>query len=109
MGQHYSQLSKEERQSIYRLLDRKISLTEIAKIVGRHHSTLYRELRRNYFSDKEYPEYSGWFPPHGRQTMTFDRGTEFMAWRNLHRTAGMKSYFCDVASPWQKGSVEICL
>jgi transposase, IS30 family len=45
-------------------------------------------------------------PPHGRQTMTFDRGTEFMAWRNLHRTAGMKSYFCDVASPWQKGSVE---
>jgi IS30 family transposase len=45
-------------------------------------------------------------PPHGRQTMTFDRGTEFMAWRVLHQTTGMKSYFCDVSSPWQKGSVE---
>jgi len=45
-------------------------------------------------------------PPRGRQTMTFDRGTEFMAWRMLHKTSGMKTYFCDVSSPWQKGSVE---
>ncbi|ESQ87771.1 hypothetical protein ABENE_17010 [Asticcacaulis benevestitus DSM 16100 = ATCC BAA-896] len=38
--------------------------------------------------------------------MTFDRGTEFMAWRMLYKTSGMKSYFCDVSSPWQKGPVE---
>ena len=24
----------------------------------------------------------------------------------LHQNTGMKSYFCDTASPWQKGSVE---
>ncbi|ESQ75928.1 hypothetical protein AEYBE204_19550 [Asticcacaulis sp. YBE204] len=29
-----------------------------------------------------------------------------MAWRYLHQTVGIKSYFCDTASPYQKGSVE---
>lgn len=29
-----------------------------------------------------------------------------MAWRMLHQNSGMKSYFCDTASLWQKGSVE---
>ena len=48
----------------------------------------------------------GPLPPHVRKTVTFDRGSEFMAWRMLHQNAGMKSYFCDTASPWQKGSVE---
>lgn len=62
MGHSYSHLTKDERQTIYKLLDRKIPLMQIARIVGRHHSTLYRELRRNYFHDKEYPQWSGWFP-----------------------------------------------
>lgn len=29
-----------------------------------------------------------------------------MAWRSLHQTSGIKSYFCDTASPYQEGSVE---
>lgn len=279
MGHHYRHLDMAERVQIMRLLERKIPVPQIAKIVGRHVSTLYRELRRNYFRDI-YPEYSGWYPttacefarkrryrqrklernpvlrrhvidklgrqwspeqiagrlrleptdelgssrvcsetiyrfvydranrdmalydllcrrrrtrrprggrkprgshiplycniknrpvsiaarntfghweadlvifqrnfgkanitsllerksryqvivrnqnrnsigvlgaiaavlsplpPSVRQSITFDRGTEFMAWRKLYETAGIKSYFCDVASPHQKGSVE---
>lgn len=279
MGHHYRHIDMAERRQIMKLLERKVPLTQIARTVGRHHSTIYRELRRNYFRDK-YPEYSGWFPwtasefarkrryrhrklernrdlrvyvigklemhwspeqiagrlrshpelevqtgrvcaetiyrfvydrtnrdmelyallakqrrnrrglrgrkprgshiplycninqrpediakresfghweadlvifrreygkanvtslverksryhivirnrdrnsagvlgaiqqslvmlpPQGRQTITFDRGTEFMAWRHLHQAAGIKSYFCDTASPYQKGSVE---
>ncbi|ESQ88825.1 IS30 family transposase [Asticcacaulis benevestitus] len=61
MGHSYTHLTKEERQTIYKLLDRKIPLTQIAKMLGRHHSTLYREIRRNYFHDRECPQYSGWF------------------------------------------------
>ncbi|WP_031231681.1 IS30 family transposase [Asticcacaulis sp. YBE204] len=279
MGHHYRHIDMAERRQIMKLLERKVPLPQIAKIIGRHHSTIYRELRRNFFRDK-YPEYSGWFPwtasefarrrrrkqrklerdrtlrvyvidklqqhwspeqiagrlklyptleaqsgrvcsetiyrfvydrrnrdmalymllakrrrarrglhgrkprgshiplycninqrpenianretfghweadlvifrreygkanvtsllerksryhivirnkdrhsvgvlgaieqslrglpPQGRQTITFDRGTEFMAWRYLHQTVGIKSYFCDTASPYQKGSVE---
>jgi IS30 family transposase len=29
-----------------------------------------------------------------------------MAWRQLYANAGIKSYFCDVAAPYRKGSVE---
>jgi len=279
MGHHYRHIDMAERRQIMKLLERKIPLPQIAKTVGRHLSTLYRELRRNYYRDK-YPEFSGWFPWNatesarkrrfkrrklerdrelryhvidkleqhwspeqiagrlklrpvdnskfgrvcsetiyrfvydranrdmglytllpkqrrtrrglrgrkprgshiplycninhrpedianrktfghweadliifkrdfgkanitslierksryqvvirnkdrnstgvlgaidaqlrplprlGRQSITFDRGTEFMAWKMLHQTSGIKSYFCNVSSPWQKGSVE---
>lgn len=62
MGHSYTHLTKDERQTIYKLLDRKIPLTQIARMLGRHHSTLYREIRRNYFHDRECPQWSGWFP-----------------------------------------------
>ena len=60
MGRSYSHLTKDERQTIYKLLDRKILLTQIAKIIGRNRSMLYRQVRRNYFHDREYPQWSGW-------------------------------------------------
>ena len=41
-------------------------------------------------------------PPQARRTITFDRGTEFFAYRALE----LDSYFCDPHSPWQKGGVE---
>jgi IS30 family transposase len=41
-----------------------------------------------------------------RQTVTFDRGTEFAAYPTLRSELGMTSYFCEPKSPWQKGGVE---
>ena len=41
-----------------------------------------------------------------RQTVTFDRGFEFMGYPALDRSLGTTSYFCDPRSPWQKGAVE---
>ena len=41
-----------------------------------------------------------------RLSLTFDNGTEFAAhWRLVERL-GLKTYFCDPHSPWQKGGVE---
>ena len=45
----------------------------------------------------------GTLPSAARKTVTFDRGTEFAAWRTLQAA---ESYFCDPHSPWQKGGVE---
>src|ERR1017187_1698545 len=45
-------------------------------------------------------------PPRWRQTITFDRGFEFMSYPLLRRDLGMDSYFCDPQAPWQKGAVE---
>ena len=37
-----------------------------------------------------------------RQTITFDNGTEFAR----HWELGLKTFFCDTHSPWQKGGIE---
>jgi IS30 family transposase len=48
----------------------------------------------------------GLLPVTARQSITFDRGSEFLAYAELTRSHGIDSYFCDPHSPWQKGSVE---
>jgi IS30 family transposase len=45
-------------------------------------------------------------PATARQTITFDRGSEFLGYAELTRSHGIGTYFCDPHSPWQKGSVE---
>jgi IS30 family transposase len=39
------------------------------------------------------------------KTVTFDNGTEFAEHFRLNQI-GIKTYFCDVKSPWQKGGIE---
>jgi len=41
-----------------------------------------------------------------RQSITFDRGFEFVSWRELKIGMGTEAWFCDPQAPWQKGSVE---
>lgn len=45
-------------------------------------------------------------PAEARQSITFDRGTEFSAWQRLKDGIGADSWFCDPQAPWQKGTVE---
>lgn len=45
-------------------------------------------------------------PAEARQSITFDRGTEFSAWHKLKNGIGADSWFCDPQAPWQKGTVE---
>jgi transposase, IS30 family len=44
-------------------------------------------------------------PPHLRQTVTFDNGTEFARHFELNEL-GIATYFCDPHAPWQKGGIE---
>lgn len=46
------------------------------------------------------------FPPNARQTVTFDNGKENYNHQQLYRDLGIKTYFCDPYSAWQKGSNE---
>jgi IS30 family transposase len=41
-------------------------------------------------------------PKNLRKSLTFDNGTEFA----LHYQLGIKTFFCDTHSPWQKGGIE---
>ena len=45
-------------------------------------------------------------PPGLRRTITFDNGNEFALHHKLTPGRGLKTFFCDPHSPWQKGGVE---
>ncbi|WP_424934448.1 IS30 family transposase [Amaricoccus macauensis] len=45
-------------------------------------------------------------PSSARRSITFDRGLEFVSWRDLEIGMGTVAWFCDPQAPWQKGSVE---
>ena len=45
-------------------------------------------------------------PVTARRSITFDRGFEFVSWKELKKGMGTEAWFCDPSAPWQKGSVE---
>jgi len=60
MPRSYRQLTLEERRTIFRLLGAKVPIDRIAEELGRHRSTIHREIRRNLF--REVKEYRGYYP-----------------------------------------------
>jgi len=45
-------------------------------------------------------------PARACRSMTFDNGTEFSKHYLLRRKFGIRTWFCDTHSPWQKGGIE---
>jgi IS30 family transposase len=48
----------------------------------------------------------GQLPPPLRRTLTWDQGTEMAKHLEVTADTGAKIYFCDAASPWQRGTNE---
>ena len=61
MKVRFSHLSLSERRKIERWRQTKLSPDEMARRLGRHRSTIFRELRRNHFHDSEIPKLSGYW------------------------------------------------
>jgi IS30 family transposase len=57
----YSQLTLFDRRRLHQLMERKVPVGENARQLGRHRSTINRELKRTTFHDAEFPEYSGYY------------------------------------------------
>ena len=72
MGAAYSQLSVEERKKIERWRQAKVSVNEMARVLNRHRSTIFREIRRNHFYDADMPTVRGYFAL-AAQIRTVDR------------------------------------
>ncbi|UXN67510.1 IS30 family transposase (plasmid) [Phyllobacterium sp. A18/5-2] len=60
MHRCYSHLTLADRRRLYQLKERKVSIGEIARQLGRDRSTIYREIKRNTFRDREFPDYDGY-------------------------------------------------
>jgi len=61
MGSEYGHLTLDERRRMFQLREARQPVALIAATLGRHKSTIYRELRRNFFRG-EGPEWQGYFP-----------------------------------------------
>ena len=68
MGAVYSQLSITER----RWRHAKVPVDEMARVLKRCRSTIFRELKRNHFSDKSMPKHDGYYGA-AAQLMSADR------------------------------------
>src|SRR5215218_7646869 len=60
MDRPYRHFTLEERRTLFRLLNAKLPIKEIAGQLGRHRSTIYREIARNEF--REVKLYRGYYP-----------------------------------------------
>lgn len=56
----YSHIDLDERRKIDRWRRAKVSIDVIAEKLGRHRSTIYRELKRNNFRDRDMPDLNGY-------------------------------------------------
>ena len=72
MGRVYAQLTLEERRKIERWRHARVSVNEMARVLRRHRSTIFRELRRNHFEDPCMPKVVGYFAM-AAQLRTSDR------------------------------------
>ena len=57
----HTELDLRERRAIEDMLNAKVPVSKIAAEVGRHRSTVYREIKRNGFEDEELPELNGYY------------------------------------------------
>ena len=61
MGTVYKQLSITERRRIERWRHAKVPVDEMARVLKRCRSTIFRELKRNHFSDGSMPKHDGYY------------------------------------------------
>ena len=87
MGQSYRQLTLEERRTVFHLKATKTPVQAIADQLGRHRSTIYRELARNTFQDAD-PYFNGYFPTVAHDAAARRR----QRLGKLHRDARLSAY-----------------
>ncbi len=56
----HTELDLRERRAIEAMLDAKVPVSKIAAEIGRHRSTVHREIKRNRFVDDELPQLNGY-------------------------------------------------
>ncbi|CCM75631.1 hypothetical protein BN77_2801 [Rhizobium mesoamericanum STM3625] len=61
MSRCYTQLALADRRRLHQLVAAKVPVNEMARQLGRHRSTIYREIKRNTFRDRELPDYDGYY------------------------------------------------
>ncbi|WP_408630829.1 helix-turn-helix domain-containing protein [Marinibacterium profundimaris] len=69
----HTELDLRERRAIEDMLHAKVTVNEIAAAIGRHRSTVYREIKRNRFEDYELPNLNGYYGVTAQRTADASR------------------------------------
>ena len=86
MPRPYRQLDLIERRTLFRLLNAKMPVAAIAQELGRHRSTIHREIRRNHFHGPR--EYAGYYPLNAQDRASERRRRQ----RKLCRNPALRDY-----------------
>ncbi|MEM9901199.1 MAG: IS30 family transposase, partial [Pseudomonadota bacterium] len=84
----------------------KVNVTSLVERVSRFAVALRNEDRQSKPVMEALIQGLPALPADARQSITFDRGTEFSAWRHLKAVIGADAWFCDPQAPYQKGTGE---
>ena len=90
MGAVYTQISLQERRKIESWWHAKVPVREMARVLKRHKSTIFREIKRNSWADDAFPKkYAGYFG-HAAQLQT-----------DKHRSLTAMSASCSARMTWR--------
>ena len=88
--------SGSKQQTITTLVERKTRMLSLLKITTKISHTVMNKITKQ-FSEK---------PLIPCKTMTFDQGSEFADFVSVEQQLGIRIYYGEARSPWQKGSNE---
>jgi IS30 family transposase len=84
----------------------KVNVTSLVERVSRYTVVMRNEDRQSKPIMESLVKGLAPLPADARQSITFDRGTEFSACQQLKDGIGADAWFCDPQAPYQKGTVE---
>ena len=84
-----------QRSAIATLVERRTRLTLLVRLPGDHSAQSVSDALIGAF---------GTLPAMLRRTLTWDQGNELFHHQRIENATGLKIYFCDPHSPWQRGS-----
>lgn len=88
--------SRQSVSSLHVLVERKtrfIKISKLARRTARHTRTAITRTLSQY-------------PAHARRSITYDNGSENVEHREVNRTLGTNSFFCEPFHSWEKATVE---
>ena len=90
-------IGADQRSAIATLVERKFRTTVLAQVPQDHSAQSVGDALIVAFNK---------LPDHLRQTLTWDQGNEMFHHQRIEQQTGLKIYFADPHSPWQRGSNE---
>ena len=88
---------EKNKTAIITLVERTTRYVMLGHLPGDHSASAVRDVLQNLI---------GTLPEHLRGSLTWDQGAEMAEHKAFKITTGVPVYFCDPASPWQRGSNE---